>query len=440
MNENVCQLVAGCPACKKRLAIPAEGTSLCIQCPCGHTFPHPRLSVTYKLIPCPACQKDLGITRKNINKDIQCPHCHFWIHVEREDFREEDDTLKEAKRVARDANTARLKADIHQQRGLDAEFRQERNALAKPQLADAAKSAMGMLFGALFWGGLIVFFVAKKWGRTGALVVVVGCLVGLVAAVAFLLKFPWYVFSVRASQNAIRAARNKAAHEKAEGEEAARQEAARQQTSRKQAGREGAHQRARKAWSRTTRTVGSDKGPEPAPSESSQRGAVAPDGNPPTREYWERISWWDFEIAVLLTLENRGYEAKATSPSDDGGVDGFLTKEGEHFGVQCKHFRSGEFVKVAEMRDFIGALHIHGIKRGLFVTTGKYSKRTRQTVELAVKNGITVQLCWMQDLLSWGNTVDVSEKALADAKKRWGVPGSPQNNWGCRPSKRRYAR
>src|SRR5262245_24711395 len=80
-----------------------------------------------------------------------------------------------------------------------------------------------------------------------------------------------------------------------------------------------------------------------------------------TVEFWRSLSWWDFQIAVLLWFERRGFTAAAQPPVGDGGIDGYIEREGLRIGVQCKQYGHARLVLVDEIRAFRGALAREGI-------------------------------------------------------------------------------
>jgi HJR/Mrr/RecB family endonuclease len=68
---------------------------------------------------------------------------------------------------------------------------------------------------------------------------------------------------------------------------------------------------------------------------------------------WEKLSARDFELAVAVELEKRGYKARPTRYSRDGGVDLEGTNpDGRPAIVQAKRFKSN--VGVAVIREMIG--------------------------------------------------------------------------------------
>jgi hypothetical protein len=157
-------------------------------------------------------------------------------------------------------------------------------------------------------------------------------------------------------------------------------------------------------------------------------------------ECWRRLGWWDFEIAVLLAFECRGYEAQATEPSKDGGLDGIVTFEGKTYGLQCKHFGANDFVSVAEIRDFIGALYMKGLEQGNFVTTGQYSSAAKQLARDSLGTTVKVTLLSSTDLMTMGTGLRITKEVLTQAKERWHVPQEPPPDMPQGPQRKRHYR
>jgi len=102
------------------------------------------------------------------------------------------------------------------------------------------------------------------------------------------------------------------------------------------------------------------------------------------------IEWRRFEAVVEALFEQAGFETRSQSHGADGGVDIWLhskNAKGPVSVVQCKHWR-GYPVTVKELREFLGVMASHGIKRGTFATTSRF---TADALEFAKANGIHVQ-------------------------------------------------
>jgi hypothetical protein len=79
-----------------------------------------------------------------------------------------------------------------------------------------------------------------------------------------------------------------------------------------------------------------------------------------------------FEHHISRLFAHQRYKVKVTRRSNDKGIDILLTKKGEITAVQVKRYAGS--VGSNEIREFLGSFVLHGTKRGIFVTTGSYSK------------------------------------------------------------------
>lgn len=124
-----------------------------------------------------------------------------------------------------------------------------------------------------------------------------------------------------------------------------------------------------------------------------------------------------FENFVIELLQAMGYgdfneesSSEVTGKSGDDGVDGIIYQD--HLGleaiyVQAKRFTTGSVGSPA-IRNFIGALAVKGVNKGVFLTTSSYSKDAIRTseesrqqkvvlvdgkhlAELAIKHNVGVQ-------------------------------------------------
>ena len=103
------------------------------------------------------------------------------------------------------------------------------------------------------------------------------------------------------------------------------------------------------------------------------------------------IEWRRFEAVVEQLFAQAGFETRAQSHGADGGVDVWL--HSRHAGgapvgvVQCKHWQ-GKPVPVSAMREFFGVMASHGLKRGTYATTSRF---TADALAFARANGINAQ-------------------------------------------------
>ena len=102
------------------------------------------------------------------------------------------------------------------------------------------------------------------------------------------------------------------------------------------------------------------------------------------------IEWRRFEAVMETLFAQAGHDTRSQLHGADGGVDIWLYSKNPEEPVsvvQCKHWR-GYPVTVKELREFLGVMASHGIKRGTFATTSRF---TADALEFAKANGIHVQ-------------------------------------------------
>lgn len=78
------------------------------------------------------------------------------------------------------------------------------------------------------------------------------------------------------------------------------------------------------------------------------------------------------EEVVGSVFRDAGYHVVVTSYGNDGGIDAILTDSAGAIGVQVKRVR--DTIKVAQIRELLGALVLSGQTRGIFVTTSDFQK------------------------------------------------------------------
>lgn len=123
--------------------------------------------------------------------------------------------------------------------------------------------------------------------------------------------------------------------------------------------------------------------------------APMPGEQAPTLASWNddvlpQIEWRRFEALVEALFAQAGFETRSQSHGADGGVDIWLhskNAEGPVAVVQCKHWQ-GKPVGVREMREFLGVMTSHGLRRGTYATSSTY---TSDALAFAKANGINAQ-------------------------------------------------
>jgi restriction system protein len=102
---------------------------------------------------------------------------------------------------------------------------------------------------------------------------------------------------------------------------------------------------------------------------------------------FDDIEWRRFEAVCESLFSQAGFQTESQSHGADGGMDIWLystDSQGPTAVVQCKHWR-GKQVGIKEMRDFLGVMSSHGLKRGTYATSSTF---TDEALPFAKENGI----------------------------------------------------
>lgn len=113
----------------------------------------------------------------------------------------------------------------------------------------------------------------------------------------------------------------------------------------------------------------------------------------------------------MTCFEERGYQIKRTKMTRDGGADGFVTINGERIVIQAKRY-SGAISKghVLDLTSLVS--RSPGVRRGLFIHTGKTSLPIREII----RNSSNVEMIsGIRDIL---NFIDGKEIVLFGSKIR----------------------
>jgi restriction system protein len=90
------------------------------------------------------------------------------------------------------------------------------------------------------------------------------------------------------------------------------------------------------------------------------------------------MSWRDFERLVDEVFRRQGFIVSGFGGrGPDGGVDLGLTKNGQRFLVQCKHWRKRQ-VGVTVVRELNGVVAAQGAHGGFVVTGGEFSREAQE--------------------------------------------------------------
>lgn len=99
-------------------------------------------------------------------------------------------------------------------------------------------------------------------------------------------------------------------------------------------------------------------------------------------------SFFEHLVVDLLMAMGYGYDSNnsgmVVGKTGDGGIDGIINEDKLGFSqvyVQAKRWATDQTVSRPEVQAFAGALLGKGATKGLFITTGQFSKAARQYVE-----------------------------------------------------------
>ncbi|MDQ7991266.1 MAG: restriction endonuclease [Propionicimonas sp.] len=90
-------------------------------------------------------------------------------------------------------------------------------------------------------------------------------------------------------------------------------------------------------------------------------------------EWLRGLDWRQFEALVARAYEAHGFGVTRTQDGADGGIDLVLTRGGERWFVQCKHWKAWK-VGASVVREMRGLIAHHGASGGIVVTSGRFSE------------------------------------------------------------------
>ncbi|PIN86516.1 restriction endonuclease [Candidatus Woesearchaeota archaeon CG10_big_fil_rev_8_21_14_0_10_44_13] len=116
-----------------------------------------------------------------------------------------------------------------------------------------------------------------------------------------------------------------------------------------------------------------------------------------TQELLEKLRNIDpyfFEDVVGELLTVMGYgRFEATPGSGDEGIDGIVYQDKlglDKIFFQAKRYGEGNSVSARDVRDFVGTLDLHGVSKGIFITTSRFPKDTSDILKKTPKNIILI--------------------------------------------------
>ena len=106
------------------------------------------------------------------------------------------------------------------------------------------------------------------------------------------------------------------------------------------------------------------------------------------------------EELVAELYRSQGFEVHSTSASMDGGIDFILTDpKGGTVALQVKRRSPNAKVSVAAVREFLGAMLLRGVERGIFVTTSQFTSSANHLVK---DSRVPIELRTVNELIEEG--------------------------------------
>jgi len=101
-----------------------------------------------------------------------------------------------------------------------------------------------------------------------------------------------------------------------------------------------------------------------------------------------------FEKIIANLLSAMGYgESHNTKKSGDGGIDGYVDQDKlglDKILFQAKRYAEDNLVTSSNVRDFIGALDLEGVNKGIFITTSEFTNKANDIFEKSPKKIISI--------------------------------------------------
>lgn len=110
---------------------------------------------------------------------------------------------------------------------------------------------------------------------------------------------------------------------------------------------------------------------------SPQQPQRQPESTQTSSKPTDEVSWQQFELLVGEAFRKAGYRViDGGDTGADGGVDVHLSKDGNKYFVQCKHWKSRK-VGVGVVRELYGVMAGAGAKGGFVVTSGDFTEEAQ---------------------------------------------------------------
>jgi restriction system protein len=132
--------------------------------------------------------------------------------------------------------------------------------------------------------------------------------------------------------------------------------------------------------------------------------------------YEQRFSLDPHRMEDIVASVFHSFDCKVeiSKKSHDGGIDVFgIDQVGMPFGIQVKRHRNK--VRIDEIRSFLGALLLHGIANGVFVTTSTFTGGASRLQQQAGVAGIRLDCMDSERLLEMIKVAQIKDFNLDDA-------------------------
>src|SRR5260221_1908471 len=116
----------------------------------------------------------------------------------------------------------------------------------------------------------------------------------------------------------------------------------------------------------------------------------------PSLDELRRLSWQRFEDEIARMFERMGYSVEQTPPTNDGGRDAILIKNGEKYLLECEKYKAGGQSGRPDLQKFHSAIMTDTATSGFFVTAGAF---TKDAIEWVAKVNAPIKLIDGQELV-----------------------------------------
>lgn len=137
-------------------------------------------------------------------------------------------------------------------------------------------------------------------------------------------------------------------------------------------------------------------------------------------EKLRQVDPYFFEQIIANLLSAMGYgKSRVTKKSNDGGIDGEVNQDKlglDKIFFQAKRYGETNSVTARDVRDFVGTLDLHGVNKGIFITTSRFPKNTHEILKKTPKNIILINGPKLAQLMIECN-IGVSPEKIYDIKR-----------------------